>query len=121
MDPLRGVLTVLPLMIDAQILTGILNSQTAAAYVRGCTASFTKVDFQKITIAELYEMPIPIAALHPKHRASLGLAPATRKEIRLQQRLVKAVKPLSSQKPKDYKRSLNCVENAVKTMYGARS
>jgi hypothetical protein len=119
--PLRGVLTVLPLMIDAQILTGILNSQIAAAYVRACTASFTKVDFQKITIAELYEMPIPIAALHRKHRASLGLAPATRKEIRLQQRLVKAVKILSSQKPKDYKRSLNCVENVVKTMYGARS
>ncbi len=119
--PLRGVLTVMPLMINAQILTGILNSQTAAAYVRGCAASFTKVDFQRITIAELYDMPIPVAAIHPKHRASLGLARATRKEVRVQQRLLRAVKNLSSQKPKDYKRSLNCVERAVKTMYGARS
>jgi len=78
--PLHGVLTVLPQAIDARLLAAILNSESAATYVRGHAASFSKVDFQRITVQELRAMPIPIAAVRPSCRAALGLSEATASE-----------------------------------------
>lgn len=57
--PLHSVLTVAPYGINVLRLTALLNSTIVAQYVRNNTASFTKVDFQKITIHELAEIPVP--------------------------------------------------------------
>jgi len=60
---LHGIFTLVPRGIDAHALTAVLNSQRVAEYVRVRAASFAKVDFQKITTAELRSLPIPAAAL----------------------------------------------------------
>ncbi|HEV3467762.1 MAG TPA: TaqI-like C-terminal specificity domain-containing protein [Pyrinomonadaceae bacterium] len=93
--PLHGVLTVVPELIDAHVLTAILNSAAAAEYVRHHTASFTKVDFQKITVAELRRMPIPTAAIAAGCRKRLGLAPSTRAASALRRSLAGAASRLA--------------------------
>lgn len=85
--PLHGVLTIVPKFVDIGVLVCILNSATAAEYVRHNTASFTKVDFQKITLGELRRMPIPHAAIKTEHRSQFGLAAASRHATALQRRL----------------------------------
>ena len=85
--PLHGVLTIVPNFIDIGVLACILNSTTAAEYVRHNTASFMKVDFQAITLGELRRMPIPHAAIKAEHRGKLGLASASKRAIALQRRL----------------------------------
>jgi N-6 DNA Methylase/TaqI-like C-terminal specificity domain len=94
--PLRGVLTVVPRMINVNALVGILNSAVAADYVSKHTASFSKVDFQKIVVSELRHMPIPIAAVNPGHRSTLGLPASTERERSLHRRLMILVRRLSS-------------------------
>ena len=72
---LHGIFTVVPQGIDAHTLTAVLNSQRLAEYVRVRAASFAKVDFQKITTAELRSLPIPAAAMSgPLARRLLALA-----------------------------------------------
>ena len=71
--PMAGVHTVVPRDIDPLVLVAVMNSRVAAEYVRCHTASFTKVDFQKITVQELRQMPIPVAALNAHSRRRLGL------------------------------------------------
>jgi hypothetical protein len=93
--PLHGVLAVVPKLIDAYTLVGILNSTEAAEYVRTHAASFTKVDFQKITVNELRQMPIPIVFIEPTHRAALGLSPTTEQEVSLYERLITMAQRLS--------------------------
>ena len=97
--PLHGVLTVVPKLIDANVLTGILNSATTAEYVRRHAASMSKVDFQRVTIAELRMMPISIASLNSRHRSLLGLDPPTRTETFLRKRLLGLVRKLSNGTP----------------------
>jgi predicted RNA methylase len=118
--PLHGVLTIVPERVGAKVLSAILNSQSMAHYVRGGTASFSKVDFQKITIAELQQMPIPVAAINPKQRAPLSLPPATRKEVSLQRQLVKIVKNLSQKKSTQDRKAFALFESIVQRMYRTR-
>ncbi len=94
--PLHGVLTAVPEFIDAFVLAGILNSTAAAEYVRHNTASFTKVDFQKITVGELRRMPIPRAAVANEYRNRIGLAPASEREASLHERLSVLSRELSA-------------------------
>jgi Eco57I restriction-modification methylase/TaqI-like C-terminal specificity domain len=93
--PLRGVLTVVPKMINVYALVGILNSTIAANYVCRHAASFSKVDFQKVTVGELRRMPIPIAALSVGHRSKLGQPASTERELLLRQRLIVVARKLS--------------------------
>ncbi len=119
--PLHGVLTVVPKMIDAHALAGILNSAMAAKYVSGHTASFSKVDFQKITVSELRQMPIPIAALDARHRRALSLAPPTEEESSMRRRLAALARKLSRMKPENDSKveELRLEMNAVvSAMYG---
>lgn len=71
--PLHGVITIIPNSIDPYILTAILNSDIARRYVRKHTGSFLKVDFQKVTIRELRQLPIPITLLNSKQRKALAV------------------------------------------------
>jgi restriction endonuclease TaqI-like protein/N-6 DNA methylase len=93
--PLRGVLTVVPRLINVYALVGVLNSAVAADYVSKHTASFSKVDFQKIIVSELRHMPIPIAAINPRHRSRLGLPASTERELSLHRRLIALARKLS--------------------------
>jgi hypothetical protein len=94
--PLHGVLTIIPKGINANVLTGILNSATTAEYVLRHAASMSKVDFQRVTIAELRLMPVPVASLNSRHRSLLGLNPPTTTEASLRQRLLTLVRKLSN-------------------------
>lgn len=93
--PLHGVLTVVPKMINAHALAGILNSTMAAEYVSHCAASFSKVDFQKITVGELRQMPIPLAALNSSQRRGLGLPEPNERELSLYRQLVRLARRLA--------------------------
>ncbi|MEN3368110.1 MAG: hypothetical protein V7609_253 [Verrucomicrobiota bacterium] len=115
--PLHGVLTLVPERIDPHILTAILNSSSAADYVRHATASFSKVDFQKITVVELQQMPIPLAGIDPEHRYALGLPPATATEILFQQRLIEIVKALSRERTTGNPEAVAEFEAIVQEMY----
>lgn len=63
--PLHGVLTVLPIRIDACVLIGILNSRLVAEYLRETACAFWKNDFQRVTLRELERLPVPAAAIRP--------------------------------------------------------
>lgn len=93
--PLHGVLTVVPKLIDAYVLVGLLNSIVVAEYVKTHAASFSKVDFQKITVSELRRMPIPIAAIGSAYRSTLGLSPHTGQEVSLRKWLISLAQRLS--------------------------
>jgi hypothetical protein len=95
--PLHGVLTVVPTRVDAHVLVGILNSTKAAEYVRVHAASFSKVDFQRITVGELRQMPVPITALDTSARADLGLCPPSPGELALRSELIAIVEDLSNE------------------------
>ncbi|MCI0628508.1 MAG: N-6 DNA methylase [Acidobacteria bacterium] len=97
--PLHGVLTVVPRAIDARLLVAILNSASAAEYVRSHATSFVKVDFQKVTVQELYAMPIPIAAVKPSERGALGLPEAAPWEQSRCQEILAAVAEWSTGPP----------------------
>jgi hypothetical protein len=58
--PLRSIITILPLKIRVNLLLAVLNSRVMAEHVKCHTASFTKVDFQRITVEELSQIPIPL-------------------------------------------------------------
>ena len=119
--PLHGVLTVVPNFVDIGVLACILNSATAAEYVRHNTASFTKVDFQKITLGELRRMPIPQAAIKAGYRGKLGLATATERATALQRRLSVIARELSRLPTPDCPRALRLraeADAAVAEMYG---
>lgn len=94
--PLSGVLTLIPHSIDLPVLLGILNSIMAARYARQHAAQlFTTADFPKITVGELQRMPIPLAAIGPSYRATLNLAPPTKRANQLRKRLIALVGKLS--------------------------
>ncbi|HEV2805380.1 MAG TPA: N-6 DNA methylase [Chthoniobacterales bacterium] len=116
--PLHGVLTLLPNAIDAHVLTAILNSNTLARHVRERVASFSKVDFQKITIAELRQMPIPVAALDVAANAALGSRRPTSCERALRRQLIKKVRSLLLAKPHELQ-VIDEVEAIVEQMYEA--
>jgi hypothetical protein len=94
--PLHGVLTVIPRLIDIHILTAFLNSSKAAEYVSTHTSSFSKVDFQKITLSELREMPIPIDLLDSESRSILSLRPQNKFEFDLYEELKELAKEMSN-------------------------
>jgi hypothetical protein len=117
--PLHGVLTIVPKLINASVLTGILNSATTTEYVRQHAASMSKVDFQRITIGELQIMPVPVAAIGSRHRAALGLKPPTERESSLRKRLLQIVRKLSQTRSgtamfENHRLELNAI---VKLMY----
>jgi hypothetical protein len=117
--PLHGVLTVVPKLINAGVLTGILNPATTTEYVRQHAASMSKVDFQRVTIGELQMMPVPVAAIGSRHRAALGLEPPTERENSLRKRLLNVVRKLSQTPPgtaivENQRLELNAI---VKLMY----
>lgn len=57
--PLHGVLTVVPKRANLAVLLAFLNSSAMANWVRASVASFLKVDFQRITLAEVRSLPLP--------------------------------------------------------------
>ena len=118
--PLHGVLTVVPKMIDPHVLVAILNSKVAAEYVSRHTASFSKVDFQKITVSELRQMPIPLAALNPSFRSKMGLADATGIEIALCRKLAtlsRALSRMAQSNSRAFQRISAEINEIVSTMY----
>jgi len=117
--PLHGVLTIIPKMIGIHALIAILNSTRAARFVRCHAASFSKVDFQRITTTELALFPIPAAAIGRRHRSSLGLHEPTTDELELCQRLnylVSYVSRLTSTSPNVAKRHAE-IDEIVSAMY----
>lgn len=70
--PLHSVITIIPLGIDALRLTAILNSSVISRYVRENTTSFSKVDFQRITLSELAEIPVPRSLVNARFRRKMG-------------------------------------------------
>jgi hypothetical protein len=94
--PLHGVLTILPTAIDCRILVGILNSAVAARYVQAHAASFSKVDFQRVTVQELCNLPIPVAALGPAagRRKHPGARPSPQRALRRE--IIRLVESLSA-------------------------
>lgn len=118
--PLHGVLTVVPKMINVEVLVGILSSKIAADYVRAHTASFLKVDFQKITVTELRHMPISIEAVDAFYRPLLGFEPPTEQEIFLCEQLKSLVKCLSKSETLSYNEAQKLhsqLEEVVMSMY----
>jgi hypothetical protein len=95
--PLHGVLTIVPIRIDPRVLVGILNSRKAAEYVKTHAASFSKVDFQRITVGELRQMPVPISALDAAARSDLGLCPPSPRELALRNELFAIVEDLANE------------------------
>jgi hypothetical protein len=90
--PLHGVLTVVPFGISPNVLVAILNSAYVAEYLRSHAASFAKVDFQKVTVSELRELPIPISAIQPSWRATLDVPLASDLEAAQRDRLMRLAK-----------------------------
>jgi hypothetical protein len=119
--PLHGVLTVVPVMIDPYALVGILNSSAVAEYVRTHTASYSKVDFQKITITELQQMPIPVSAISPPYRTTMRLSAPTPREASFCRRLRSLARELSCtvsvNEPKVQKLRLR-LDGLISAMYG---
>lgn len=79
--PLHGVLSIIPKMVDTHILVAILNSRVAAKFVQQYTASFSKVDFQRITVGELGLLPVPFSFINARCRHTLGLNKPNKHEI----------------------------------------
>lgn len=118
--PLKGVLTLIPKGVNLYVLLGVLNSMMAAHYVRQHGASFSKVDFQRITVDELGLMPIPIAAIGPPYRNVLNLNSSTKEESRLRNHLISLVRQLAESASLSASRKEKLqgkVENAVIAMY----
>jgi TaqI-like C-terminal specificity domain/Eco57I restriction-modification methylase len=115
--PLHGVLTIVPRLINPYVLTAILNSKGAAAYVRSSAASFSKVDFQKITIGELKSMPIPIAAIDRCYQAQLGFNSWGRGRDPMQKRLAQLAKQLQLTTPLDANGAFSELESIVDKLY----
>lgn len=118
--PLHGVLLIVPEFVDAHVMAAILNSAAAAEYVRHYTASFTKVDFQKITLGELRRLPVPPAAVGGGHRAGLGLAPETGREAAMRERLTALTRELSETAPaneKEHQAAWREADEIVMEMY----
>jgi hypothetical protein len=118
--PLKGVLTVAPRGIGVYTLLGILNSMVAAHYVRQHGSSFSKVDFQRITIGELKLLPIPIAAIDPHYRAPLGLGPCSERENQLRDQLMMLVRKLSGStrlSPGERERIQRTADEVVSAMF----
>jgi hypothetical protein len=119
--PLKSVLTVVPEHIDAHLITAILNSQIAADYVRANTVSFSKIDFQKITIGELRKLAIPIAALDAVSRRTHSLPPPMRRETGLRVRIRNAVRRLIQSGAADTRESRKLrdhIETLIAQLYG---
>jgi hypothetical protein len=92
----------------------------AAHYVRQHGSSFSKVDFQRITVDELGLMPIPIAAIGPPYRKVLNLNSSTKEESRLRNQLISLVRQLAESASLSASRKEKLqgkVENAVIAMY----
>jgi hypothetical protein len=117
--PLHGVLTIVPEGISIEILTAILNSQMAALYVRACSASFSKVDFQKITIGELLQMPIPIALIDSQTRHARGFSDPTSIETSQRHRLIAIARRLSRYDREPTVRTINLLETIIKAAYAS--
>jgi hypothetical protein len=118
--PLKGVLTLIPKGVNLYVLLGVLNSMMAAHYVRQHGASFSKVDFQRITVDELGLMPIPIAAIGPPYRKVFNLNSSTKEESRLRNQLISLVRQLAESASLSASRKEKLqgkVENAVIAMY----
>jgi Eco57I restriction-modification methylase/TaqI-like C-terminal specificity domain len=98
--PVHGVHTIVPKGLDPDILVAILNSGTVARYVRTHSSSFAKADFQRITIRELRDLPIPVAAISKDWRKPLGLR-ELRGDERILQRRLKRLAQCLCRKPGD--------------------
>jgi hypothetical protein len=115
--PLHGVITIIPHGINPHVLVAILNSGPAAAYVRRHTASFSKVDFQKITINELRGMPIPLSALSV---GGLLSKRGHKSALRVRRRLAATVRALEILRGRDgieERRLRRVAENLVEELF----
>jgi TaqI-like C-terminal specificity domain/Eco57I restriction-modification methylase len=109
--PVHGVHTIVPKGVDPDILVAILNSTTVGQYVRTHSGSFAKVDFQRITIHELRDLPIPVAAILKGWRNPLGFPSLRCEEGRLQHKLRRLAQSL-------YRQAVPRAEAAVDRLVG---
>lgn len=119
--PLHGVLTVVPKMISALLLVALLNSRAVARYVQQCTASFSKVDFQRITVGELKELPVPLAAVHGRYRRRFRHEDPGERERELRRMMTVLARRLVTVEPRGdlrYDKLRERVEHVVSAMYG---
>jgi hypothetical protein len=115
--PLHGVFSLVPAGIDAHVLAAILNSSCLAEYVKTRAASFTKVDFQRITTAELRQLPIPIAALTAAQQNSLGVHERDTDAIRRLGRLARQAHRLEGRANPARETLIEEIDFLVRTMY----
>lgn len=119
--PLHGVLTVVPTRVDPRVLVAILNSAKAAEYVQAHASSFSKVDFQRITVGELRRMPVPASIVDPPSREDLELSPRSKRESVLLADLVALVDELASDQTPGEKRAADLrdrLETVVSALFG---
>jgi len=113
--PLHGVHAVLPQAVGGDVLAAILNSTVVAEHVRTHSGSFAKADFQRITLGELRELPIPTTAIARPWRHRLGLPELSREDERLQRKLKVLARSLR-RRPREAWETL--VDALVSKLYG---
>jgi hypothetical protein len=118
--PRHGVLTVVPHGINHSVLAAILHSSFAWQFVSTRCASFLKVDFQRITAAELGSFPIHAALITAPARAKLGLDEPGRRERLLANRLANLAGRFdSSHELAGRPRDLRTVDALIDQLYAA--
>ena len=103
-------------------ILAILNSRTAAAWMKVHTGSMTKVDFQRVTVTELHRFPLPVALVSTRSRARLGLPSMRAWERDIGARLTTLVRQLCNRRapPPDEDRARRLwdeLERLVESMY----
>ena len=119
--PLHGVITIIPKNIDSYLLLAIMNSRLSAEYVRNHSASFTKVDFQRITIGELRNFPIPVSVVNGALLRSSESALSKHKKMILPRQLQETVRSLiieAKKSDKYYWERREQLESTVRQIYG---
>ena len=119
--PCHGVLTVVPHGINHRLLAAVLNSSLAWRFVSSRCASFLKVDFQRITAAELGCFPIHAALITAPARAQLGFEEPRRRERLLAERLADLTRRLGRARGRGPRPSeLRAVDLLVDQLYAAQ-
>jgi N-6 DNA Methylase len=117
--PLHGVLMIVPHAIGLAALVALLNSVFAARLVSTHCASLLKVDFQRVTAAELECFPVHIGMVPARFRKRLGLAEPSRTVARLSDRLVSLVGPWVRRTARQPSRDqLDLADRIVDQLYG---
>jgi hypothetical protein len=117
--PLHGVLTIVPCAIGPAALAALLNSVFAARLVSAQCASFLKVDFQRVTAADLEGFPVHVALVPPRFRKRLGLVEPSGRAARLSGRIAALAGLIvrSSARPPG-RDQLDSIDGLIDRLYG---